>query len=164
MLDRTQLVRILSGQRNGIGATLVRICLGCLTPIYRCALWLRNRKFDKAVLNGNNSVIRKTRVPVISIGNLTTGGTGKTPMVIWLTQELKKHGLNVALVSRGYGTSNEQNDEDLNWNNGFRVSFICRIPIGFEYHKSPSRTMHPRSLSWMTDSSIDSFTGIWILF
>src|SRR5215469_4733316 len=41
--------------------------------------------------------------PVIVVGNLTVGGTGKTPLTIWLANHLRQHGLEVGLVSRGYG-------------------------------------------------------------
>ena len=40
--------------------------------------------------------------PVISVGNLTVGGTGKTPTCLWLAGELKNHGLRVGILSRGY--------------------------------------------------------------
>ena len=43
--------------------------------------------------------------PVVVVGNLTVGGTGKTPLVAWLAQRLSAHGLRVGLVSRGYGRS-----------------------------------------------------------
>lgn len=45
---------------------------------------------------------RKLPVPVFSIGNLTLGGTGKTPIVIWLTEMLQAEGKRVAVLSRGY--------------------------------------------------------------
>jgi len=44
-------------------------------------------------------------VPVISIGNLTTGGTGKTPLVVAIAKLLRQQGKRVALISRGYGAS-----------------------------------------------------------
>jgi len=45
----------------------------------------------------------KITAPVIVVGNLTVGGTGKTPLVIWLTNYLKEHGYQAGVISRGYG-------------------------------------------------------------
>lgn len=45
-------------------------------------------------------------LPVVVIGNVTVGGTGKTPLVVWLAAELKKRGLRPGIVSRGYGAAN----------------------------------------------------------
>jgi len=47
--------------------------------------------------------IYKLSVPVIVVGNINVGGTGKTPLVIWLANFLKKEGLNPGIISRGYG-------------------------------------------------------------
>ena len=47
----------------------------------------------------------KPDVPVIVVGNVVVGGTGKTPMVIWLTKLLEGRGYKPGIVSRGYGGS-----------------------------------------------------------
>ena len=53
-------------------------------------------------------------VPVLSVGNLTLGGTGKTPLVRWIARWFHERGVRVAVVSRGYGASGGQpNDEAL---------------------------------------------------
>src|SRR5512138_767719 len=44
--------------------------------------------------------------PVISVGNITTGGTGKTPLVEWISRVLAANGLNVCILTRGYGRKN----------------------------------------------------------
>jgi tetraacyldisaccharide 4'-kinase len=49
--------------------------------------------------------------PVISVGNITVGGTGKTPMVIWLAEKLLAEGKHVAILSRGYRGTNGTSDE-----------------------------------------------------
>ena len=46
----------------------------------------------------------KLKVPVVIIGNITLGGTGKTPLIIHLAKELKKNGYHPGIVSRGYGS------------------------------------------------------------
>lgn len=48
---------------------------------------------------------RRIAVPVIVVGNITVGGTGKTPTVIWLARELGARGFSPGIVSRGYGGS-----------------------------------------------------------
>jgi tetraacyldisaccharide 4'-kinase len=46
----------------------------------------------------------KLKIPVIVVGNITSGGTGKTPLIIYLANELKKNGYRPGIISRGYGS------------------------------------------------------------
>src|SRR5262245_64717082 len=45
--------------------------------------------------------------PVVVVGNLTVGGTGKTPLVAWLAERLQERQLSVGILSRGYGRSGD---------------------------------------------------------
>ena len=54
---------------------------------------------------------KRLKGTVISVGNLTVGGTGKTPMVIWLAEKFLAEGKRVAILSRGYRGSNSTSDE-----------------------------------------------------
>jgi len=94
------LLEIISGQRRGFAATLIRAAMWSLTPLYHLAIRRRNRRFEN-----NADLVNQVDVPVISIGNLTTGGTGKTPLVIWLCQQIRQMDRRVAIISRGYGAA-----------------------------------------------------------
>lgn len=75
-----------------------RAWLAPLVPLYRLGLALRGRGFD----SGRRPVWALER-PVVSIGNLSTGGAGKTPLTIALARALAAKGLHVDVLSRGYG-------------------------------------------------------------
>jgi tetraacyldisaccharide 4'-kinase len=116
MLETQSILEIISGKRRGVVSSIVRCGLGLLTPIYRAVICWRNWQFDRAAGQPDCRRIKTASVPVISIGNLTTGGTGKTPMVIWVARELRARQLRVAIISRGYksspaGQSTARNDE-----------------------------------------------------
>ena len=59
-------------------------------------------------------------VPVVVLGNLTVGGTGKTPLTIWLAGQLKVRGSNVGIVSRGYGRSGAHEPRDVSASSDWR--------------------------------------------
>lgn len=88
----------LSGQRRGIVAAFVRTLLWIASQGYGVAIRIRNRRYDR-----RPQVAVRCGVPVISVGNLTTGGTGKTPVVRFLARRLRDRGIRVSIVSRGYG-------------------------------------------------------------
>jgi tetraacyldisaccharide 4'-kinase len=109
MFDPSEFREIVSGRRRGVGATALRGLLRAGEFPYALAVRWRNRRFDAGSL-----AIHRVGVPVISIGNLTLGGTGKTPMVKWLAQWLMQRNIRVAIVSRGYGArAGCENDEAL---------------------------------------------------
>ncbi len=85
---------------------LVRILLWPLSVLYagyvRVRAWLYAQGWLKQ---------RRLRGKVISVGNLTVGGTGKTPMVLWLAEKFLSEGKRVAILSRGYRGSGDTSDE-----------------------------------------------------
>ena len=109
MLTRIQLLEIISGKRRGILAALTRLGLGCITPVYGLVINGRNRKFDRAIQENDQNVVKRAGIPVISVGNLTTGGTGKTPLVIWIAKWLREQNLRAVLISRGYTSGSNEN-------------------------------------------------------
>lgn len=84
----------------------VRMLLWPLSLLYGLVTHLRAWLYAQGILKQ-----KRLNRPVISIGNLTVGGTGKTPMVIWLAERLLAEGTRVGILSRGYkgraGTSDE---------------------------------------------------------
>ena len=75
---------------------LLRKILFPLVPFYHLATWLRNKAFDNGILGS-----KSYELPIITVGNLSVGGTGKTPMVEYLIRLLKNE-FRLATLSRGY--------------------------------------------------------------
>ena len=69
-----------------------------LSPLYSVAMRLREAGYRRGIF-----ATHRLDAPVISVGNLTMGGTGKTPMVQYLARFLQASGLHPAVISRGYG-------------------------------------------------------------
>ncbi len=95
-----------SGERRGPLASLQRGGLWLLSIGYGLGMRLRNWSFDRGWKKS-----RKVAVPVISVGNLTLGGTGKTPCVELVAEFFRRRGVRVAILSRGYGSTAGRNDE-----------------------------------------------------
>jgi tetraacyldisaccharide 4'-kinase len=100
--------RLISGRQRGPWAAFQRAGLRLLSVPYGWATALRNRLYDR----GWNT-IHRAAVPVVSVGNLTLGGTGKTPCVEYVADYYRRQELLVAILSRGYGAERGQNDEAL---------------------------------------------------
>jgi tetraacyldisaccharide 4'-kinase len=100
---------LVSGRTRGISAFGKRWLLQLAEWPYTLGVVFRNWQFDSGRRKSE-----RVAVPVISVGNLTVGGTGKTPLVQWLAQWFRAHHIRVSIISRGYGAEQGgANDEAL---------------------------------------------------
>ncbi len=79
---------------------MTRRWLAPLNPVYRVALMAKNLAYDRGLITP-----KRLPWPVVSVGNLSVGGAGKTPLTIGLAHLLKSSGFDVDVLSRGYGRS-----------------------------------------------------------
>lgn len=77
---------------------MVRFLLAPLSWLYALVIWIRHFMFDMGILPQ-----KSYRFPVISIGNIALGGTGKTPHTEYIVRLLLEEKINTAILSRGYG-------------------------------------------------------------
>jgi tetraacyldisaccharide 4'-kinase len=98
---------LVSGRRSDPPAHALRWMLRVAETPYTLAVGWRNRRYDLG-----RAAVHRVAVPVVSVGNLTLGGTGKTPFVKWIARWASQRGVRPAIVSRGYKAGNGQpNDE-----------------------------------------------------
>ena len=83
--------------------SILRYLAAPLAPFYAMAVAFRNRGFD---LHPERA--EPTDLPVVSVGNLSTGGTGKTPVTLFLAEGLEAAGFSAAILSRGHGGKRSQ--------------------------------------------------------
>lgn len=95
--DAESFRRLVDGRATGLVATLGRTGLSAIEIPYEALVRLRNYGYDHSILT-----VKKSSAPVISVGNLTLGGTGKTPLVAWLAHWFAQHNKKPAIISRGY--------------------------------------------------------------
>jgi len=86
--------------RRGVVGQLGYVALRPLSGVFGLGVALRGLGYRTGVLR-----TRRAPIPVVSIGNLVVGGTGKTPLTLWLARSLVARGVRAAIVSRGYGGS-----------------------------------------------------------
>jgi tetraacyldisaccharide 4'-kinase len=105
-MQRDSLYRKIVAGEAGAWASPVRGLLWSAAAVYGQVVALRNAWYDR---RGSTA---RLPVPVISVGNLTVGGTGKTPFVIAVVRRLDAMGFSPAVIARGYGAAaGEPNDE-----------------------------------------------------
>ena len=109
LFDASTFRDLVSGKRRGVLPAMTRCALAVAEVPYSLVVVRRNRRFDSG-----RTEITRVGVPVISVGNITLGGTGKTPVVEWLARWFRQRGVRVCIISRGYGAEEgSRNDEAL---------------------------------------------------
>ena len=103
---RSEYRKLLSGDARGPGSACLRALLWALSPFYGLAVRVRNYLYDSGLLAEHH-----VSKPVICVGNITTGGTGKTPAVEYVVRWFAERGARPAIVSRGYRAQDGRNDE-----------------------------------------------------
>jgi tetraacyldisaccharide 4'-kinase len=98
--------QLVTSKKQNICYKPLCLFLSALSLFYRLIIKVRNFLFDI-------SVLKTTKVPaaVISIGNITTGGTGKTPLVAWLCNYFIRNNVKTAVLTRGYKSKKDIADE-----------------------------------------------------
>ena len=131
MLSESQFREIVSSRQRGVIAAGLRAVLAAAETPYAWVVQRKNAGFDSG--NAKPAVVD---APVISVGNLTVGGTGKTPLVLWIARWLTEHGYEVTIISRGYGRKGSAaNDEAL--------EIAARLP-GVKQIQNPDRVAAAR--------------------
>jgi tetraacyldisaccharide 4'-kinase len=97
--------RLISGQNNSFGASILRLLLATAAIGYSLVVWMRNFLYSKGLLK-----VHHVDAAVFCVGNITVGGTGKTPLVVWLCNLLTQNH-KCAILTRGY-KAKVQGDKD----------------------------------------------------
>jgi tetraacyldisaccharide 4'-kinase len=105
-MDQQAAIEILSGRAKGVGPAALRAALLAASVPYGTSMRLRRWLYRRGLLPSHTAP-----VPVICVGNLTTGGTGKTPMVAWVVRRLEEAGRQPAILTRGYKSVDGVSDE-----------------------------------------------------
>ena len=125
VLDRT-FHRLIDGRSRGPLAAVGRAALRALAVPYGVAVRRRNADYD-----AGRRPASRTASPVVSVGNLSVGGTGKTPTVAFVADWLSRRGGRVGVLSRGYGSRSGPNDEAL--------VLAEKLPRGLLHIQQPDR-------------------------
>ena len=105
--DAESYKRLADGTDRRVRAMLLRTALEPLGGAWAAAMMVRNAAYDLGFFASH-----RAPVPVVCIGNLTLGGTGKTPLVAWVARRLAAAGHHPAIVSRGYAAAAGQRSDE----------------------------------------------------
>lgn len=102
-------LRVVDSEASGSAVSVARGLLWPLSLLYSGVVRIRNALYHRGYLSSQRAAL-----PVISVGNITAGGTGKTPFCAWLAAFLQSEGLQPAILSRGYGHDEATGVDDEN--------------------------------------------------
>lgn len=105
-MDQMRYRKLISCPADKRTAYIVRLLLRPAGLVYLAVIKLRNLLYSRGWLKAH-----RANAVVISVGNITVGGTGKTPLVIWLCNFLAKKNIRCAILTRGYKTNQKFTDE-----------------------------------------------------
>ncbi|MFM8434568.1 MAG: tetraacyldisaccharide 4'-kinase [Planctomycetia bacterium] len=105
--DAAAFRRLVDGSQAGVAAAFARAGLAAIALPYAAAVTIRNAAYDRGI-----APTRRASVPVVCVGNMTLGGTGKTPLVAWVAARCVAAGRRPAIVSRGYGAARGQTSDE----------------------------------------------------
>ncbi|QDU35589.1 Tetraacyldisaccharide 4'-kinase [Poriferisphaera corsica] len=111
-MKEQDIIKIMSGEDQSFVGKGMRCVMRSIEPIYSMAMTCRNKMFDHGIRQQHD-----LGRPTISIGNITTGGTGKTPFVTMLAEHLIKLGHRPAILMRGYHSDDSGSDEAMVYRN-----------------------------------------------
>ena len=140
MNKTNRFISMITGQDRSFTGHATRIALSCLEPLYRGVIALRNAMF-------NTGLRKPRRLPraTVSIGNLTTGGTGKTPMVIDLARRLLAHDAHPAVLLRGYRAQGSASSDEAQV---LQNELEDAVPVGADANRNIAAgrvlTQHPQ--------------------
>lgn len=97
------ILEVVHDRRHGPLARAIKCFLWTLSQLYGVAVWTRARVYRAGIFRRHLLAI-----PTISVGNITVGGTGKTPFVEMLAEELSRKGRKVVILSRGYRSTSRK--------------------------------------------------------
>ena len=108
-MNQESCLRLISGQQTGVGAALLRLLLGIAAVGYSLVVRLRNFFYSNGWLKAH-----PVDAAVICVGNITVGGTGKTPLVVWLCKQIITSS-KCAILTRGYKSTQDPKPKTQNY-------------------------------------------------
>jgi tetraacyldisaccharide 4'-kinase len=120
---RRYYLSVISGQRRGLVPSLLRGLLGMFTIVYAALHRSRQILYRIGVFRSH-----KFPCPVVSVGNITAGGTGKTPLVEFLARWFARKNLRIAILARGYGKSATRGVDDEDLISEMELENVVRLP------------------------------------